>query len=140
MAIVLTGLLASPTFAEPPQTLGQHMRAMGYLLDEVFARSEKSVEYLEAADKVRELRDHLVDSIALRPAKFAQMNEAQRNAALIEYHQLMARVIYLTATLEHTLTVGNDLEAESGSRKKDIINLLHEINVLAGKAHRMFRD
>lgn len=137
---ILIACSSASAWAENPLTLKEHMRAMGYILDEVFSRADQSATYKEAAAKTRELRQHLIQSIALQPTKISSMREAQRNAAMIDYHQLMARVIYLSATLEHTFSAGDDFQATSNSRENDIRNLLHEINVIVGQAHRKYRD
>lgn len=134
-------LAAQGTYAqEKPLTLREHMRAMGYILDEVFSRANESKNYAEAAERTRQLRTHLVQSISLYPQKFSTLRELEKNAAVLEYHQLMARVIYLSASLEQTFAAGDEFHFVSGSRQDDIRNLLHEINVLIGKAHRKFRD
>ena len=139
-AFLFVALLPSTALSEQPATLRDHMRAMGYLLDEVFALSKETGSLVTAADKTRELRGHLVQSIAIFPGKFSAMRETERNSAAIEYHQLFARVIYLSATLERTLLAGQDFPFESGSKNEDVRNLLYEINVLVGQAHRKFRD
>ncbi|MGE0528079.1 MAG: hypothetical protein AB7G93_21525 [Bdellovibrionales bacterium] len=137
---LLVSFAALPALAEQQLPLRDHMRAMGYLMDEIYSRAKEPITYKEAAQKTRELRGHLVESIALIPTKLITMREQARNSDLIEYHQLMARVIYLSATLEHTLSAGDDFHAQSATRQDDVRNLLHEINVLVGKAHRQFRD
>jgi len=140
LAFVLA-FAAMPVKSEQPQlSLREHMRAMGYQLDEIFARSQEPLKYSEAAVKTRELRGQLVKAIALIPSKFETLREREKNAAIAEYHQFTARVIYLSATLEQTFLLPDDLQTASGSREKDIRNLLHEINVVVGKAHSKFRD
>lgn len=132
-------LVTSSIHADPP-TLKDHMRAMGYIIDEINARSTEPKSFKEAASKTRELRSHLVQAIALEPGKFATFKENELNAARREYHQALARVIYLSASLERVLETETDFETQSGSRVADIRNILHEMNVLVGKAHAKFRD
>jgi len=119
--------------------LQDHMRSMGRLLDEINARANEPINFSEAAAKSRELRRELVLSISIDPNKFLSMSEKEQRDARIEYHKLMARVIYLSATLEKTLEAEDDFGTQSGTRIEDVRNLLHEINVLVGKAHQKFR-
>lgn len=121
-------------------SLREHMRAMGYMLDEINSRSSEPPQFSQAAAKTRELRRALILSLALDPPKFATLNDKEQNFARVEYHQLLARVVYLSATLEKTLDADSDNQTQSGTRLADVRNLLHEINVLVGKAHRKFRD
>lgn len=140
LPVLLTAFSALPAAAQASSSLRDHMRAMGYLLDDINSRADQIPDYHTAAAKTRELRDHLIQSLPMDPAKFANLNEREKNAARLEYHQLFARVIYLSATLEKTFDSADDFQAQSGSRRDDVRNLLHEINVLVGKAHGRFRD
>jgi hypothetical protein len=139
--IALALILASPVgiALEQSADLREHMLAMGYLLDEIFARSDNPNDYKDAADKTRELRTHLTYAIAKIPITIERLPENQKDQAMIEYHQYLARAIYLTATLEQTLRGGEHAHIESGSVEEDIKNLLHEINVVVGEAHGKFR-
>ncbi len=138
IALLLT--VASTNAVAQTSSLREHMRAMGYMLDEINSRSSEPQNFSEAAAKTRQLRHALIQSLALDPPKFAAMNEKEQNAARVEYHQLLARVVHLSATLEKTLDADSDSQTQSGTRLADVRNLLHEINVLVGKAHRKFRD
>ncbi len=124
--------------AEEPLTLRQRMTAMGYILDEVWVHSAKSEDYLLAADKVRDLRAHLVQAIGLLPGKFAGLTPAQQRIGTIEYHQLAARVIFLSGTLELAF-MGRDFDPIGPTRELAIQNLLREISVIVGQAHGKFR-
>ena len=140
--ILIAVLLALGSTNAIAQTtsLRELMRSMGYMLDEINSRSSEPQNFSEAAIKTRELRRALILSLALDPPKFTTMNERDQNSARVEYHQLLARVIHLSATLEKTLDADSDSQTLSGTRLADVRNLLHEINVLVGKAHRRFRD
>ncbi len=124
--------------AEEPLTLRQHMTAMGYILDEVWVKSAKPEDYLEAADKVRDLRAHLVQAISLVPGKFASLSPTQQRIGIIEYHQFAARVIFLSGTLE-TALLGRNVDPIGPTREQAIQNLLREISVIVGQAHGKFR-
>lgn len=140
LSVFIASLTALPAMAQTAPTLREKMRAMGYLLDDINSRADQVPDYHAAAAKTRELRDYLIQSLPMDPGKFASLNERERNAARVEYHQLLARVIYLSATLEKTFDSADDFQTQSGSRRDDVRNLLHEINVLVGKAHGRFRD
>jgi hypothetical protein len=143
MKIIVTGiallmLFVPKSFADTPLSLRQHMAAMGYILDEVWVKTANPSEYLYAADKVREMRGHLVASIDLFPSKFSTLNPFERRLAEIEYHHFMARVIYLSSTLESTLLKPN-MQPVGPSRESDIKQLLGEISTAVGRAHGKFR-
>ena len=140
LPLFLAALAALPAAAQTAPTLRDRMRAMGYLLDDINSKADQVPDYHAAAAKTRELREHLIQSLPIDPGKFGNLNEREKNAARLEYHQLLARVIYLSATLEKTLDAADDFQTQSGSRRNDVRNLLHEINVLVGKAHGRFRD
>lgn len=120
-------------------SLREHMQAMGYLLDAIWVDSADVKTYPQAADKTAELRDHLTKVISLVPGKIQGMQIKQKRAALIDFHQLVARTIYLSATLEQTLSQP-DLDPVSGSRERDVQNLLKEISVVVGRGHGRYRD
>jgi hypothetical protein len=138
IALVLTS--GSTNAIAQTTSLREHMRAMGYLLDEINSRSSEPLKFSEAAAKTRELRRGMIQSLAFDPPKFATMNERTANAARLEYHQFLARVIYLSATLERVMDADSDSQTQSGTRLGDIRNILHEINVQVGRAHGKFRD
>lgn len=141
IAALLCLQLASPSaYGQTEMTLREHMYAMGYLIDEVFALSDQPENYVTVAEKTRELRGHLTKSVALLPENFTSLSDIERNSSTVEYHQMMARAIYLTASLEETLLASEHAQFQSGSKKEDVQNLLYEINVLIGKAHGRFRD
>ncbi|MGE4132548.1 MAG: hypothetical protein AB7F86_12970 [Bdellovibrionales bacterium] len=124
---------------EVPSTLKNHMYQMGYLMDEIWVKATDPTKHVEAAEKVSELRGHLTKAIGLMPPKVQAMtNKVDQRLAMIEYHQLLSRVIYLSASLENTLLRPN-LEPTSQSKEKDIQNLLKEISVIVGRGHAKFR-
>jgi hypothetical protein len=138
LALAFIAFLIPQVQATEPLTLRQHMTAMGYLLDEVWVSVGTPPDYTKAADKVNELRGHLVQVIGLLPPKIEIMQPTEKRLATIEFHQFAARVIYLTATLENTL-LKPDLSPISQSRDRDIANVLHEISSAVGSAHGKFR-
>ncbi|NJL24930.1 MAG: hypothetical protein HC902_06985 [Calothrix sp. SM1_5_4] len=84
---VIVSLAGPMGWADPEPSLRDHMRAMGYLMDEIFSRAKETKNYQEAAQKARDVRAHLVKAIALEPDKFRGMRETEKNAARIEYHK-----------------------------------------------------
>jgi hypothetical protein len=115
------------------------MRSMSYLMDEIFTKTEDAKDFPEGGRLTRDLRHHLIQSLALTPGKLANQSETEKNMGMIEFHQLLSRVIYLSASLERAFSA-EEYEPESSSRQEDIKNLLHEINVISGRAHRLFRE
>ncbi len=136
--LVLFLLAGSVSASGATPTLREHMTAMGYILDAVWVASAEQKTYATAADKTAELRDHLTKAIAILPSSIENLNPNQRRAAVIEYHQLMARTIHLSGTLEQTL-LNPDIDPISGSRQRDVQNLLREISVVVGRGHGRFR-
>lgn len=135
-------LLCAPlAFAEgagEPETVRSHMTKMGVLLDEIWSLSATPDLYPQAADKVSELRGHLIKVIALLPPKVEAMEPKQRRLSTIEYHQFVARVIFLSSSLENALLgVGTPTSGESFER--DVQNLMREISTAVGNAHIKFR-
>lgn len=121
-----------------PMTLKEHMAAMGYILDAIWVSANEPRTYPEAADRTAELREHLVQAIAITPNGIAAMEPKQKRAAVIDYHQLMARTIHLTASLEQAFSSAGP-DPVSGSRQQDIQNLLREISVVVGRGHGRYR-
>lgn len=121
-----------------PKTLKEHMTAMGYILDSVWVAANDPQTYSVAADKSAELREHLTQAIALTPHSISTMEPRQRRAAIIDYHQLMARTIHLAASLEQAFNSSGP-DPVSGSRQQDIQNLLREISVVVGRGHGRYR-
>lgn len=140
MALIALLGLSMSVHGQAAELLSDHMRAMSYLMDDIFTRTGDSRDYPEGGRKTRELRQHLIQALALTPRKLANLSEGDKNAKMIEFHQLMARVIYLSASLERAFDAVDGYEPESRSRKDDIKNLLHEINAVSGQAHKHFQD
>ncbi len=129
-----------PIQAQTQNILINHMRTMGFIMDEIFARSSEPNDYPLAAQKTRELRQQLIEAAAHTPKKFSSLPEKQRNSATVEYHQMMARVIYLLAGLEKSLSEESQALPEGSYVGEKIRNQLHELSVLIGKAHKKFRE
>ncbi len=142
-SILLTfALICSPlAFGEgagEPETVRSHMTRMGVLLDEIWSLSATPDLYPQAADKVSELRGHLVKVISLLPPKVEAMEPKQRRLATIEFHQFVARVIFLTSSLENAL-LGVGTPTSGQSFERDVENLMREISTAVGNAHIKFR-
>lgn len=133
---VLLCLSSMPVWAEP--TLRDHMYALGYIMDEIWVKAANSADYPAAADKVKEMRGHLVKAIALVPNKITTLPPAQQRLATIEFQQYMARVIFLGGTLEETF-LRSDIQPVGLNREQDIKNLLSEISTAVARAHAKFR-
>ncbi len=140
MKYVIAAILLSMSISAPaaPPTLKEHMAAMGYILDSIWVAANDQQTYQTAADKTAELREHLTQAIALTPNSIATMEPRQRRTAVIDYHQLMARTIHLTASLEQAFSQSGP-DPVSGSRQQDIQNLLREISVVVGRGHGRYR-
>lgn len=136
LAVVALSFSLSTQAAE--LTLREHMAAMVYILDSIWLSTTDAANYPKAADKTAEMREHLTQAIGLKPGKLQSLNPTQRRQAVIEYHQLMAQIIHLSATLERTLAAP-DLDPVSGSRQRDVQNLLREISVVIARGHEKFR-
>ena len=139
LMIVAGGFLPVARATGAEMNLRERMVAMSYLLDAIWVDASTPDTYPQAAKKVAELREHLVHSIALLPNRIHAMEPRYRAAAVVEYHQLMARTIHLTASLEQAL-VKADFDPVSGSRVHDVHNYLREISIVVGKGHGRFRD
>lgn len=115
-------------------SLGEHLAVAENLLDDIRDKAELEESYPEAAALTRHLRSHLVDSIGLTPEKFLTQPERSRHRAMVGYHQIMARAIYLTASLERALNGGQEFWPESASRNDDIRNLMGEVEKIVQEA------
>jgi len=136
--LLAVGALSAQAESCGELTLKEHMNAMGFLLDDIYSQADKR-QYEAAANNARELRGHLVKAIGMMPPKVSAIADpAQRDAAMNEFHKLLSRAIYLSASLEEVLWSG-DAHTESGDRDKDFKNLLYELSVVAGEGHKRFR-
>ena len=103
------------------------------------AESHSETFYPWAAGRVRTLRAEAIKTIALTPEKVNSFNELERRREMLVFHQTMARLIYLSASLEDAFTAGDEYESVSASRAMDIENLFHEMENLMNFAHSRFR-
>lgn len=103
------------------------------------AESHSETFYPWAAGRVRILRAAAINAIALTPEKVKSYKELERRREMLVFHQTMARLIYMSASLEDAFTAGDEYEATSVSREMDIENLFFEIEKLMNDAHARFR-
>ena len=136
--LILILLASSFAKAEKLQSLAEHMRSIESQMVEIQGFVGEYPDYPLASVATRSLRGHLVLSVSLVPAKLMEVGVVERNFGLIEFHQLMARIIYLAGTLESALSDPN-YESESISRENDVQNILREISKLMTVAHDKFR-
>ncbi len=135
-AFASMGVLAK---AEPLNELAAHMRAMSSNLEITKVKSSETTTWSEAAAGSRELRTHVIGALGLVPEVIKSMTEVDQRRAMLEYHQLMARLIYMSASLEDAFTAGQEYQSISVSREMDIQNLFHEIDKLMSYAHDRYR-
>ena len=124
--------------ADEGRELRDHMGKLGLLWDDVWVKANSQKTWDQAADRVAEMRAELIQAIRHLPFKIVVMPEKERRMAEIDFHQHMARAIYLLSSLEQTL-ISPDVQPQSQSREQDVKNLLHEVSVVVGRAHAKFR-
>lgn len=130
--------LANPAHAQD-SAFSDRMHKIYFNFRQAKAESHSETLYPWAASRVRTLRSEAIKTIALTPKKINSYKELERRREMLVFHQTMARLIYLSASLEDAFTAGDDYVSESISREMDIKNLFHEIENLMDFAHSRFR-
>ncbi len=133
-------LLSSGAGAEEDsRSLAETMRAMAAEFESARSYSANEETYSRAADHSRRLRAHVISAVSKTPRSLELRERDEKLRGLLEYHQLMSRLIYMSASLEDAFTSGEDYSSISVSREMDIESLFHEIAKLMKAAHERFR-
>jgi len=146
------GLISAASWAQDTnrcsmnrEQLRYHMCEASYDFDdlkvkvnEIFSDQNNEAKWAAAALSASRVRAQMIAAIAFVPAKVATLRGSERALSLADFHQQVARVVYKLADLERRLII-RDFQPESGSRQRDIVNLLNEIDVIVGRGHGKYR-
>jgi hypothetical protein len=137
IAFTLISLLSPAAYATE-ETLKDHMREMSILMETAKTQAANPQTYEDAAESMRRMRIHIIAATALVPPKLLSLEGKTRNLEVLAFHQIMSRLIYMSAAIENALS-NDDYVTESYSRERDIENLFYEMAKLMSYAHERFR-
>ncbi len=134
LLVLLVGLNAR----SEESSLREHMSSMGVIMDKIWAQTNDPADWPVAANKVQDLRQHLVKAIAFLPPKINDLEGSELRLATVLFHQYMARAIWLTASIEKALLEGQ-IDPNKEGAEREVHDLLRELSVVVGKGHGQFR-